>query len=163
MWPVRHLEVGVDMIRDIRNTLSFVFGLVGGILILANALLFLPYMFSPFYYSSFFFGPFGLVMALVSGVLVIVGTTLGFLRPQQAVTWGIVVVVFGSLSIFGFGGFVIGMALAITGGALGIATGSLGPASAAVGQRACLGCGMLVDRDFAHCPHCGHAMGPPPR
>src|SRR5688572_20310353 len=149
------------MIRDIKTALSFVFGLVGGILILAITALFLPYMFSPSgYYGPFVFGLFGLVTAIVSGVLVIIGATLGFLQPRQGVTWGIVVVVFGSLSIFGFGGFVIGMALAITGGALGIVSGASGPVSASVAQRACLGCGMLVDREFAHCPHCGRAMGP---
>jgi hypothetical protein len=154
---------GVEMIRDIRSTLSFVFGLVGGILILSPVGLFLPFVVFSSSSTPFLFGAPGLVIALVSGVLVIIGSTLGFLRPNQSVTWGIVVVVFGAMSILGFGGFVIGMAFAITGGALGIATGYPGPASVSVGQRACLGCGMLVDRDFAHCPHCGHAMGPPPR
>jgi hypothetical protein len=150
------------MIHDNRVTLSFVFGLVGGILILTTSLSFLPFAYySSGYYGPFFFGAFGLMMGIASGVLVILGTTLGFRRPQQGVTWGIVVVVFGALSIFGgFGGFLIGMALAITGGALAIAVGAAGPVAAAVAQRACLGCGMLVEREFAHCPHCGRAMGP---
>jgi hypothetical protein len=150
------------MIHDNRVTLSFVFGLVGGIFILTTSVSFLSYAFSSYgYYGPFFFGAFGLMMGLACGVLVILGTTLSFRRPQQGVTWGIVVVVFGALSIFGaFGGLVIGMALAITGGALAIAVGATGPVSAAVGQRACLGCGMLVEREFAHCPHCGRAIGP---
>ena len=152
------------MSRDTRATLSFVFGLVGGISILVTSVTFLPFAFSQYgYRGSLFFGPYGLMMGFASGILVILGTALGFRRPQQGVTWGIVVVVFGALSVFGgFGGFVIGMALAITGGALAIAVGATGRLSAAVGQRACLGCGMLVERQFAYCPHCGRAMGPFP-
>jgi hypothetical protein len=149
------------VIRDIRVTLAFVFGLIGGILILASTIAIFPYLFSPYGLgASSFFGVIGLAISLTSGILVVLGTTLGYVRPQQGITWGIVVIVFGVLSVFGFtfGGFVIGMALAITGGALQVAIGSSGPLSAAGGQRACLGCGMLIDRDFAHCPHCGHAM-----
>ncbi len=37
------------MIRDSRIAVSFVFGLVGGILILLVSLIYLPYLFSPYY------------------------------------------------------------------------------------------------------------------
>lgn len=148
------------MQRDNRIVLSFVFGLVGGVLIVTTPLLFLPSVFQSYggYYGPFFYGLFGFATAIASGTLVIFGATMGFRHPSQGLTWGIVTIVFGSLSVMGLGGFLLGMALAIVGGALSIVVGATGPAVGAPGQRACLGCGMLVDRDFAHCPHCGHAM-----
>lgn len=150
------------MIRDVRVTLAFVFGLIGGLLILTPPIAFFSYSYGYGYGFGGAFGAFLTALAVPSGILVILGTTLGFVRPQQGVTWGIVVIVFGAVSVISpaFGGFVIGMALSITGGALMVAVGASGPMSAAGGQRACLGCGMLVDRDFAHSPHCGHAMPP---
>jgi hypothetical protein len=102
-------------------------------------------------------------MPAVSGVLVIIGAVMAYVHPDQGIAWGIVTVVFGAVSILGLGsgGFLIGMALSVTGGALAIATGSSGLVlGTGGGQRACLACGMLIDRDFAHCPHCGHVMPP---
>ena len=155
------------MARDSRIALSFVFGLVGGLLVLTMIGIYLPYAFSPYYgygYSSpFFFGLFGIVLGIASGVLVIVGAVLTFVRPAQGVTWGIVMVVFGALSLFGLGGFAIGMALSITGGALAIVAGASGPTAGHAPQRACTSCGMLIAPEFAHCPYCGHAMTPLPR
>jgi len=150
--------------RDSRTALSFVFGLVGGILILTTLLIFLPLAYSPYgYYGPFFFGILGLAMGLTSGVFVIIGATMAFVRPQQGVMWGIVTIVFGSLSMFGLGGFVIGMALAITSGALAIVTGSSTAVRMPATQRACTSCGMLSSIEFRHCPHCGHEMAPLPR
>jgi hypothetical protein len=156
------------MVRDSRIALSFVFGLVGGLLVVTVILVYLPFVFSPYggyygYSGPFFYGLVGIVMGLVSGVLVIVGATMSFVRPAQGVTWGIVMVVFGALSLFGFGGFGIGMALSVTGGALAIVAGASGPLSGRVPQRACTSCGMLISPEFSHCPYCGHVMAPLPR
>ena len=96
------------MIRDSRIAVSFVFGLVGGILILLVSVIYFPYLFSPYYGGPFFLGGYGFVLGLVSGVLVLVGASLGFVRPNQGVVWGIVTVVFGALSIFSLGGFFVG-------------------------------------------------------
>jgi hypothetical protein len=142
-----------------------VLGLVGGLLILTTIALFLPFSFSyPYYgYGPFFFGLTGLVLGITSGALVIVGSTMTFLRPAYGVTWGIVTIVFGAVSLFGLGGFGIGMALSVTGGALAIVAGASGPSVGAGAQRACTSCGMLIAPEFAHCPYCGHAMPPLPR
>ena len=143
------------MVRDSRTALAFVFGLVGGLLILTITFLFLP--------SAFYYGVLGIVLAISSGALVIVGATMSFVRPSQGVTWGIVMVVFGPLSLFGLGGFGIGMALSVTGGALAIVAGASGPSPGRKPQRACTSCGMLIAPEYSHCPYCGHAMTPLPR
>ena len=147
------------MIRDSRIAVSFVFGLVGGILILLVSVIYFPYLFSPYYGGPFFLGGYGFVLGLVSGVLVLVGASLGFVRPNQGVVWGIVTVVFGALSIFSLGGFFVGMALSITGGAIAIVVGA-GPGTVRepIRQRACTSCGMFLSIEYAHCPYCGHAV-----
>ena len=157
-----HAPARDAMVRDSRIALSFVFGLVGGLLILTTVLLFLPSLFSPYYGypGPFAYGLIGITMGIASGVLVIVGATMSFRRPSQGVTWGIVTVVFGALSLFGFGGFGVGMALAVSGDALAIVSGASGPVPGQGGQRACTSCGMLIAMEFAHCPHCGHTMAP---
>ncbi len=76
------------MIRDSRSAVSFVFGLVGGILILLVSVIYLPYLFSPYYGGPFFLGGFGFVLGLVSGVLVLVGSSFGFVRPNQGSSGG---------------------------------------------------------------------------
>jgi len=163
MWLACHVAARGAMVRDSRIALSFVFGLVGGLLILTTIFLFFPFAFSSYGFGFFLYGPIGFFMAIASGALVIVGATMGFVRPAQGVVWGIVTVLFGSLSIFGLGGFGIGMALSVTGGALAIVVGASGPAPGLAPQRACTSCGMLIPMEYAHCPHCGHAMPPLPR
>ncbi len=64
-------------------------------------------------YGLFTFG-------LVSGVLVIIGGLLGYLKGKTTLG-GILSIVFGLLSIAGGGGFLIGLILSIIGGALLIA------------------------------------------
>lgn len=75
------------------------------------------------YDSGMMFG-FSLV-ALVSGILVIVGAIMLNARPQEHTTWGIIVLVFSIVSFIGMGGFFIGAVLGIAGGALAL---SLKPA-----------------------------------
>ena len=59
-------------------------------------------------------------LGLVSGVLVIVGGLLGYLKGKTTLG-GVMSIVFGLLSILGGGGFLIGLVLSILGGALLIA------------------------------------------
>ena len=154
------------MARDSRTALSFVFGLVGGVLILTTIFALLPLFFYQYSYGYSYglFGPYGFVIGIVSGFFIILAAAMTFLHPNQGVAWGIIEVVFGALSIFSLGGFVIGMALSITGGALAIVVGSgSGPASSGAAQRACTSCGMLFAMEYAHCPYCGHAVGVGPR
>lgn len=147
------------MPRDAPTALAFVFGLVGGVLTIVVSVFLIPSFFSPYQYS-FFYGPFGFFTGTVAAILVTVGATMGFVRPQHGVAWGIVMVVFGAMTIFSLGGFVLGTALSITGGALAIVAGSTRGLPGAPGAlpRACTACGMLISEAYAHCPHCGHAM-----
>ena len=101
-----------------RLTAGFVISLIAGTLILINGLLVSTL-------GAFFFGimPFlgAIVMALapVFGILVIVGALLMHRGSTEA--GGVLVIVFGLLSIVIGGGFIIGTILAIVGGALGLA------------------------------------------
>ncbi|MBI3023655.1 MAG: hypothetical protein HYY68_08040 [Thaumarchaeota archaeon] len=57
---------------------------------------------------------------LIAGVLVLVGALMLHTQPSQASTWGIIVLIFSILSLFGMGGFFIGAILGIIGGALAL-------------------------------------------
>jgi hypothetical protein len=149
------------MPRDNRSALSFVFGFIGGVLILTGIVVFLPSYSYGYTYGPFLFGFYGLALGVVSGIFVIIAAATSFYRPEHGVMWGVVEIVFGSLSILSLGGFLIGMALSITGGALAVVVGSSGVAPAPVARmRACTNCGMLIPMEFAHCPHCGQAVAP---
>jgi hypothetical protein len=146
------------MAEQSRVALAFVLGLVGGVLILVQASFFAPFFFGPS--PSFFpFGSFGLVLGVVSGAFVIFAAAMTFRNPTQGVTWGVVMIVFGALSVASMGGFLVGMALAITGGALAVVAGA--PPGGEPTLRACTACGRLIPAEFAHCPHCGHGTAPP--
>lgn len=148
--------------RDSRTVLAFIFGLVGGLLILVTLTMFVQLFFFSFSGPPFY-GLFGFFVGIVSGVFVIVGASMAFLRPAAGVPWGIVMVVFGAMSGFGLAGFGVGMGLSIAGGALAIVVGAsprVGPPSGE-GLRACTTCGMLFHAAFPHCPHCGAAVHVP--
>jgi hypothetical protein len=68
------------------------------------------------------FGLFGLV-GLIFGVIVIVSAVMLNTRPQEHTTWGVLVIIFSVLSIFGsaMGGFGVGLILGIIGGVLALA------------------------------------------
>ena len=97
---------------------GFVVSLIAGILILINGLLFSTL-------GAFLFGimPFlgATVMAIapIFGILVIVGAVLMY--KDSTTAGGVLVIIFGLLSIVIGGGFIIGTILAIVGGVLGLA------------------------------------------
>ncbi len=66
-----------------------------------------------------FFGGMSLV-GLVAGIVVLVGSVLLYSRPRQTSSWGILILVFSVLSLFGMGGFFIGAILGLVGGALAL-------------------------------------------
>ena len=146
--------------RDSRAAIAFVFGLVGGIFICLGNLLFFPI-------GGYYGGPFGttgFLLSVASGALVILAAAMAFWRPAQGLPWGVTEVVFGSLSVLTYGGFLVGLALAVAGGAIAIVVGATAPTPHAPLEtaRACLGCGRLFSREFAFCPHCGRAVPPEP-
>jgi len=121
------------------RTLSFVLSLIGGALILINGIM--SFMMLTFYGSDFswMWGmmggyqgmmgsmgfPFGsfmglMLVALVCGILVIIGAVMINVRPNEHRSWGIVIIVFSTISFLGMGGFLVGAILGIVGGALAL-------------------------------------------
>lgn len=111
-----------------KPTAGFVLGLIGGIFILLNALLIIAA-------AAIFAGLSGLpgmpagasdivtiyaAIGLIFALLVLVGAVLMYMRPQQHVMWGVVVLLFSLFSIIIGGGFIIGLILGLVGGILGI-------------------------------------------
>jgi len=156
------------MIASSRPVPAFVFGLIGGVLILIGGLVFSA--------SSVFFLGFFAILSLIFGIVAILGSVMLYAAPQQHVAWGVIVLVFSVLSIVGFGGFIAGMVLGIVGGALGMAWSpyprSYGtPYAAPEGTpmtiapygvpvmpwRMCMGCGRWIPWAYNQCPLCGTA------
>ncbi len=102
-----------------KPTAAFVLSSIAGLIILSVAVLvavgtrFVPGL-----------GTLGLILAALGftfGGLVLLGAVMLYMRPEQHVAWGIVVLIFSIASFFPtLGGFIIGMILGIVGGALGI-------------------------------------------
>jgi hypothetical protein len=61
------------------------------------------------------------IIGIISGALVLLGGLLMSFRPQENQKWGVMVLVFSLLSLFGMGGFLIGAILGIIGGSLALA------------------------------------------
>jgi hypothetical protein len=125
-----------------KPTAAFLLSLVGGIFILLGGGV--MSMFGPFgfgnmmggyrgmmggYYSGygygmmggFGFGMFG-ILGLIFGIIVIISAFMLNSKPQEHSTWGVLIVIFSVLSIFGgtMGGFGVGLILGLIGGILGI-------------------------------------------
>ena len=62
------------------------------------------------------------VLGLIVGLIVIISAIMLNNKPEQHSTWGILIIVFSVLSIFGsaMGGFGIGLILGLIGGILGV-------------------------------------------
>src|SRR2546427_8995662 len=113
----------------------------------------------------------GLVPALASvtvafGTLMIIASTLLYLRPALHMIWGVIVLVLAIASttgIFvgaaGLGVGVVGIAFGIIGGMFAISwrpgAGMPGFTSAGAPYRLCGHCGRSISISFAHCPFCG--------
>lgn len=121
------------------QTTAFILSLIGGIIILVGSLITL--LLSAFgspngtYYGmgpgmmgrlGFGFGygsgwMLGLsIVALVCGILVLVGAVMLNTRPVERFTWGIIVLIFSIVSLMGMGGYFIGAILGIAGGAIAL-------------------------------------------
>ena len=57
-------------------------------------------------------------IGLVSGAIVLVSSVMLLANGGQRRTWGVLILVFSALSLFGMGGFIVGAVLGITGGAM---------------------------------------------
>ena len=127
-----------DMSSQSMHTTAFILSLIGGLAIVIGSaietlLLALgsyagtyygmgPGMMSGygFYgYGSGWMTGFSLI-ALVFGIIVVVGAIMLNARPTQHVTWGIIVLVFSVASFIGMGGYFIGAVLGLAGGAIAL-------------------------------------------
>ncbi|MEM3624931.1 MAG: DUF6114 domain-containing protein, partial [Nitrososphaerales archaeon] len=72
-----------------------------------------------------FMVPFGFManlffIGLISGIVVIFAAIMLNARPEEHVTFGMIITVFSAISLLGIGGFFIGAVLGVVGGALAI-------------------------------------------
>ncbi len=119
------------------HSIAFVLSLIGGIVIIIGSVIaiFLSAFGSPYgtYYGMGpgMMGGFGFgygsgwymglsLVALVSGIIVLVGAIMLNARPADHLSWGIVVLVFSLVSFAGMGGYFIGAILGIAGGAIAL-------------------------------------------
>ena len=125
-----------NLSKSSMNTTAFVLSLIGGIIItVGSAIAFLLSAFGLQFGTYYGMGPgmmggywmygtgwmIGLtVVSLVCGILVLVGALMMNTRPQEQVSWGILVLIFSLASFVGMGGYFIGAILGIAGGALAL-------------------------------------------
>jgi uncharacterized protein DUF6114 len=107
-----------------KPTAAFVLSLIGGIFILLGALLWISI---GSFIGALGFGNFGLGPTLLGAVgvifalIIIIGGVMMYMKPQQHVMWGVIVLVLTIVSVpFSFLGLIIGFILGLIGGILGI-------------------------------------------
>jgi hypothetical protein len=128
-----------DMSSQSMRTTAFILSLIGGIIIVAGSAIvaFLSAFGSPYgtYYGMGpgMMGSFGFdymyssgwmlgfsAVALVCGILVVIGAIMLNAHPEEHTTWGIIVLIFSVVSFIGMGGYFIGAILGIAGGAIAL-------------------------------------------
>lgn len=111
-----------------KPTAAFVLSLIGGIFILLGGAL-IAALAATFggLFNLVGLGDFGLGVALlgslglVFGLIIIIGGVMMYMKPQQHVMWGAIVLILSIVSFpFSIGGFFIGFILALIGGILGL-------------------------------------------
>lgn len=107
-----------------KPTAGFVLSLIGGIFILLGGLLWISV---GAIIGSLGLGDFGLgptllgAVGVIMALLVMIGGVMMYMRPQQHLMWGVIVLVFTLVSVpFSFFGLLIGFILGLIGGILGI-------------------------------------------
>lgn len=111
-----------------KPTAGFVLGLIGGILILLNALLLVIVATMASTIGAIVGSPIDLggLLAVMAGIglifalIVIVGSIIMYMRPASHVMWGVIVLLFSIFSFVVGGGFYLGAILGLIGGILGI-------------------------------------------
>ncbi len=112
---------------------AYILSLIGGILILIDALVYAAVAAVGASFLAFFPGAaailiaFG-VIAILLALIVIYGAIQMKNRPASAKTWGLLVLVFSLVSFIGGGGFVIGAILGLVGGILALVWNPPAPA-----------------------------------
>ncbi len=122
---------------------AFILSLIGGILILLAGIAYaIIYATIGTFFSLLGFGGLsalliGLaVVALIFGVIIIIGAIMLKTKPSSSKTWGIIIIILSILSWVGGSGFVIGFILALIGGILALLWHPPAAAQPAWGQPA---------------------------
>ncbi len=117
------------------HTTAFILSLIGGIVIVIGSLIAAllsvfgtpygtyygmgPGMMMGFGFNQGWYLPFSL-LALGFGIMVLIGAIMLNARPEDNITWGIIVLIFSIASFIGMGGYMIGAILGIAGGAIAL-------------------------------------------
>lgn len=131
-------------------TFAFIVSLVGGLIVLITSLVnFVWFLSGAANFGGFgnfmqgamdgyhnFMGSYGTsnsflagisVVALVCGVIILIGAIMLKVDPHQSTIWAIVVIIFSVVSFVGMGGYFIGAVLGVVGGAFVLATRQTNP------------------------------------
>jgi len=113
-----------------KPTVAFTLALISGILVLLGGLARMMWAWTPFWGGMMGPGMMGMWMpwfgytfsaiGLVSGLVILVGGLMLQSRPDQAQTWGVLILVFAVVSLFSMGGFLAGAILGIVAGILAL-------------------------------------------
>jgi len=156
---------------------AFGLALAGGIIIILAGLLVAAVGAILTFFIAGLGGLFGLV-GVFWGILIVVFASMLRSRPQQHVTWGILIIIMSLLSWFGsFGGFFLGFILALVGGIMALIwkpsmsssgfqapppsswSAMPGAPGAATGSVSfCPNCGAAVEAGAKFCKACGKAI-----
>lgn len=60
------------------------------------------------------------LIAIIFGVIVLIGAIMLNFRPTEHITWGIIILIFSVASFIGMGGYFIGAILGLAGGAIAL-------------------------------------------
>jgi len=138
------------MATNIGTTFAFIVSLVGGLIIMIASILNVVWYSSgaPNFggYGSYvggmmdgyhnFMGSYGgsygfltgiSLVAVICGVIVLMGAIMLRVQPHQHMLWAIVIIVFSAISFVGMGGFFIGAILGIIGGAFDLSIRQIKP------------------------------------
>ena len=120
------------------HTIAFILSLIGGLILVIGSVIQTLLLAFGSYAGTFYgmgpgmmsgYGFYGYgsgwmtalsLMALVFGIIVLIGAIMLNARPAGHITWGIIVLVFSVASFVGMGGYMIGAILGIAGGAIAL-------------------------------------------
>lgn len=115
------------------------------------------------------------IVALLFGLIMVVGAVKMRSNPESARTWGIIVLIISLISIIGGGGFIFGLILGLVGGILAIvwhrptmaqpawgqpAGTAMGAPASSGGPKTCSSCGSPNAAGTQFCAKCGAALPP---
>jgi hypothetical protein len=122
---------------------AFVLSLIAGLLMLAGSGMMTSFFSGgPYYggmmggyYNGMMNGDYGIMggfgvgsgwayalatIGVISGIIILIGAIMIYNQPARATTWGILILAFSIVSLFGMGGFFVGAILGVVGGVLAL-------------------------------------------